>query len=100
MHPIEGVHALLGIHQGTPSGEVSLAVGRAIQAAQNHQDWPSKGRLLVAARHTVQQLENHPDRAQMLQQVEAAMEASGLTVDQWNRSYAVFHQMVDARANA
>lgn len=100
MHPIEGVHALLNIHQGTPSGEVSLAVGRAVQAAQHHQDWQSKGRLLVAARHTVQQLQNHPDQAQMLQQIETAVQASGLTAEQWNRTNGVFTQMVNARANA
>lgn len=69
MHSIEGVHALLGINPGTPNDEVSLAIGRAIHAAQNHPGWTDRGRLLVAARHAVQPLENHPDRAQLLLQI-------------------------------
>ncbi|MDA8523051.1 hypothetical protein [Acidovorax sp. NCPPB 4044] len=100
MHPIEGVHALLDMHQGTPIGEVSLAVGRAIQAAQNLQDWQSRGRLLVAARHTVQQFDDHPDQAQMLQQIETAVQASGLTAAQWSRTNGIFTQMLHARGNA
>lgn len=100
MHSIEGVHALLGINPGTPNDEVSLAIGRAIHAAQNHSGWTDRGRLLVAARHAVQPLQNHPDRAQLLLQIESAIQNSGLSAEQWRRTDAVFAQMVNARANA
>ncbi len=96
MHAMEGAHALLDIGPDTPADEVAMAVRRGVAAAGN-KDWQDRGTLLAAARHAVGLLTEHPEQAQLLAHIDAAIRSSGLTSEQWRSVEGIHTMMLHAR---
>ncbi|AVS72738.1 hypothetical protein C8240_00480 [Paracidovorax cattleyae] len=93
---MEGAHALLDIGPDTPADEVAMAVELGVAAA-GKKDWQDRGTLLAAARHAVSLLTEHPEQAQLLEHIDAAIQSSGLTPEQWRRVEGIQTMMLEAR---